>query len=243
MKIRAVVFDWAGTVVDYGCNAPPAALHRIFALRGVELRPAEARHAMGLLKADQIREIARLERVRQAWRGANGADPDEQDVQDLFQKFIPLQMEVIEEHSTVIAGVPELVDNLRCAGIRIGSTTGYTRAMLDRILPAAAKQGYAPDCIVTPDEVGAGRPKPWMIFENLKRLDVYPPSACIKIGDTVSDVDEAINAGLIPWGVSDSSNEAVLEGPGRARRVLEQSGAVRVIPTVAALWGALEDLV
>ncbi|BDC49834.1 phosphonoacetaldehyde hydrolase [Bryobacterales bacterium F-183] len=242
MKIRAVVFDWAGTVVDYGCNAPPAVLHRIFADRGVDLEPAEARHAMGLLKVDQIREITRIPRVRQAWRGANGSEPGEVEVQELFRSFIPLQMDLIEEYATVIEGVPELVEKLRSAGIRIGSTTGYTRPMLDRILPAAAKQGYVPDCIVTPDAVGAGRPKPWMIFENLKMLDVYPPSACIKIGDTVSDVEEAINAGLIPWGVSDSSNEAVLEGPEHARRLLTEAGALRVLPTVASIWDALEEL-
>jgi phosphonoacetaldehyde hydrolase len=242
MKIRAVIFDWAGTVVDYGCHAPVAVLDRIFAARGVPLEPSESRHAMGLLKVDQIREILTLARVREAWTAAHGAAPAETDVQQLFESFIPIQMDCIEEYSNVIAGVPELVEKLRGAGIRIGSTTGYTRPMLDRLLPKAAKQGYAPDCIVTPDAVGKGRPHPWMIFENMRQLDVYPPGCILKVGDTVSDIDEARNAGVIPVGVCESSNEAVLFGAAHARQVLEAAGARRVIPTSPDLWPILEEL-
>ena len=70
MRSQAVVFDWAGTVIDWGCHGPVAALHRIFEERDVALEPSESRHGMGLLKLDQIREIMKLPRVRQAWRSA-----------------------------------------------------------------------------------------------------------------------------------------------------------------------------
>ncbi len=242
MRIRAVIFDWAGTVVDYGCHAPVVVLQRIFAARGVELQPLESRHAMGLLKIDPIREIIHLPRVAAAWHSATGRDPSEADVIELFDDFIPLQMDVIEEHSNVIDGVPELVEKLRSAGIQIGSTTGYTRPMLNRLLPKAASQGYAPDCIVTPDEIGKGRPHPWMIFENLKRLDVYPPGACVKVGDTATDMHEAKNAGLIAIGVTDSSSDAVLDGPGNAARILNAAGADRLIATSPRLWEIIEEL-
>ena len=242
MKIQAVIFDWAGTVVDYGCNAPVVVLQRIFEQRGVPLEPAESRHAMGLLKIDQIREILALPRVREAWCTANGTVPQETDVVELFESFIPIQMDCIEEYSSVIDGVPELVEKLRSAGIRIGSTTGYTRPMLDRLLPKAARQGYAPDCIVTPDAVGKGRPHPWMIFENMRQLDVYPPASIVKVGDTVSDIAEARNAGVIAVGVCESSNEAVLLGTDYARTLLETAGARRVIATSPDLWPILEEL-
>lgn len=242
MKIRAVVFDWAGTVVDWGCNAPAAVLTRIFEQRGVPLLPAESRHAMGLLKVDQIREIAKLPRVGEAWRAEFGRAPEESDVQELFQAFIPLQMDVIEEYASVIPGVPDLCEKLRSAGVKIGSTTGYTRAMLDRLLPKAASQGYAPDAVVTPDDTGLGRPHPWMIFENMRRLNVYPPSACLKVGDTPSDIAEAHNAGLLAIGVCESSNEAAIEGVDRAREVLRAAGADRLIGTAADLWPLLEEL-
>jgi phosphonoacetaldehyde hydrolase len=242
MKIRAVIFDWAGTVVDYGCQAPVVVLEQIFAKRGVQLEPSESRHAMGLLKRDQIRQILRLPRVAMAWRKANGLEPDEHDVHALFESFIPLQADCIEEYSDVIEGVPELVEKLRSAGVRIGSTTGYTRPMLSRLLAKAARQGYAPDSIVTPDETSGGRPAPWMMFENMRRLGVYPPSACVKVGDTPSDIQEGLNAGVITIGVSDSSSEASLHGSERARATLISEGAHRVIGTAPQLWEILEEL-
>jgi phosphonoacetaldehyde hydrolase len=237
MRIQAVIFDWAGTVVDYGCNAPVVVLEKIFADRGVPLQPSESRHAMGLLKVDQIRKILELPRVRAAW----GA-PTENDVQELFRSFVPHQLEVIEQYSNVIEGVPELVEKLRSAGVRIGSTTGYTRAMIERLMPKAAQQGYAPDCVITPDDVGRGRPYPWMIFENMKRLSVYPPSRCVKVGDTPSDIEEGRNAGVITVGVCNSSSDAAAAGPEIARRILTEAGADHVIAVAPELWNIMEDL-
>lgn len=239
MKIRSVIFDWAGTVVDYGCRAPVAVLHRLFGMRGVELRPDEARHAMGLLKRDQIREILRLPRVSEAWAAHFGVTPAEADVEALFTGFLPLQLECIEEYSDVIEGVPETVAQLRAAGITIGSTTGYTRAMVSRILPKAASQGYAPDSVVTPDDVGAGRPAPWMIFQNLKQLNAYPPAACVKVGDTPSDIAEGLNAGVWTVGVIESSNEAAAVGVEGAAERLRQAGAHRLVRTISELPEAI----
>ncbi len=242
MRIRAVIFDWAGTVVDYGCQAPVVVLEQIFAKRGVELEPSESRQAMGLMKRDQIRQILRLPRVATAWRRANGLAPDQHDVHALFEAFIPAQADCIEEYSDVIEGVPELVERLRSAGVRIGSTTGYTRYMLSRLLPKAARQGYAPDSVVTPDDTGEGRPSPWMMFENMKRLGVYPPSVCVKVGDTPSDIQEGLNAGAVTIGVVDSSSEAALHGRERARATLQSEGAHRLIGTAPELWQILEEL-
>lgn len=239
MKTQAVIFDWAGTVVDYGCHAPAAVLTRVFAARGIALLPAESRHAMGLLKVDQIRAILDLDRVRDEWEHHTGRLPNEEDARSLFEEFIPLQMGCIAEYSHVIPGVPELVEKLRSAGIRIGSTTGYTRAMMEQLLPQAAREGYAPDCLVTPDDVGAGRPWPWMIFENMRRLRVCPPETCVKVGDTESDMMEALNAGVIPIGVCESASDAVLIGAEGARQILRKAGAKKVIGTAADLWEVL----
>ena len=241
--LKAVIFDWAGTTVDFGCEAPPAVLKRIFAEVGVPLEPIESRHAMGLLKKDQIRAICGLPRVSTAWREVHGAEPVERDVARLFQSFIPMQLECVEQYSDVIAGVPEVVARLRAKGIGIGSTTGYTRAMLDLVVAKAARQGYAPDCHLTPDETdGIGRPAPWMIFECLRRLNVYPPSHCVKVGDTPSDMEEGRNAGLKTIGVVKSGNEAAAHGEDEAARRLLHAGADILVATAADLEPALDTL-
>jgi phosphonoacetaldehyde hydrolase len=238
-KIRAVIFDWAGTVVDFGCQAPVVAIEELFRRHGLPLEGGEARHAMGLLKRDQLREILGLPRVAEAWRQLHG-DADRLD--ELFAEFIPLQLEIVERHSAVIAGVPDIVERLRGLGFKIGSTTGYTRPMLAPVIARAAREGYSPDFSITPDEAGSGRPAPWMIFANMRAFDVYPPAAIVKVGDTPSDMQEARNAGALAVGVIASSNETAAWGSVEARRRLLAAGADYLIETLEELPAAIEQL-
>lgn len=237
--IQAVIFDWAGTVVDYGCQAPVLAIQELFRRRGFPIEATEARHAMGLLKRDQLREILRLPQVAQRWQAIHG-DADLLD--DLFAEFIPLQLQIVEASSALIEGVPDVVAQLRSEGIKIGSTTGYTRAMLAPVIQRAARQCYSPDFTITPDETKAGRPAPWMIFENMRALDVYPPAAVVKVGDTPSDMQEARNAGVWAVGVVASSNEASAYGPEEARRRLLAAGADELIDRLEELPALLNSL-
>ncbi len=209
-KLRAVILDWAGTTVDFGCHAPVAVLTEVFKGNGVEIMTSEARMDMGLPKRAHIEKILQMPRVAAAWQTAHGHLPGEDVVDHLYRLFVPLQMRTIVELSDVIEGVPDLVTRLRARNLKIGSSTGYTRAMLDLLLPRAAAQGYAPDTCVTPEESWGGRPEPWMCFTNMARLGVYPPKACVKVGDTIADIEEGLNAGMLTVGVIDSSNEVGL---------------------------------
>jgi phosphonoacetaldehyde hydrolase len=205
--IPAVILDWAGTTVDFGSLAPVAALQRIFLENGVPISAAEAREHMGVLKRDQIRSICAGERVRDEWGRLHGKAPEETDVERLFTEFLPRQAEILAEFSTPIPGVCDTVDAWKAAGLRIGSTTGYTRELLDVVIPVAASDGYSPDASVTPDEVGGGRPKPFMCYRNAILLGAYPLWRCVKIGDTPSDIAEGINAGMWTIGITATGNE------------------------------------
>jgi phosphonoacetaldehyde hydrolase len=208
--LKAVILDWAGTTVDFGCHAPVVVLKEVFREAGVEITSEEARLSMGVPKKDHIRSILSLPRIASAWRTLRGNPHDEADVEKLYAVFIPLQTRLLAEHSSVIPGVPEAVEAMRARGLRIGSSTGYTRAMLDVLCEKAGAQGYRPDTSVTPEEAGGGRPAPWMCFVNMQRLGVFPPRACVKIGDTPADIEEGLNAGMWTVGVIDSGNEVGL---------------------------------
>src|SRR5579863_9680182 len=106
MKLSAVIFDWAGTVVDHGSRAPVAALQEVFAQAGVPVTVAEARLSMGIAKRDHIHAILGLPRVAQAWQLRHGAAPREADVNALYADFLPMQIECLGRFSGVIAGVP-----------------------------------------------------------------------------------------------------------------------------------------
>jgi phosphonoacetaldehyde hydrolase len=205
--LKAVILDWAGTAVDFGSLAPVAALQRIFHENSVPITPAEARQDMGVLKKDQIRFILSGDRVRGEWTRVHGAAPGERDVERVFTDFLPQQAEILAEFSEPIEGVCETVGHWRDAGLRIGSTTGYTRDLLNRVMDAASRHGYRPDASVTPDQVGAGRPAPFMCYRNAIELQVFPLSSCVKIGDTPSDIGEGLNAGMWTIGISMTGNE------------------------------------
>lgn len=205
-QLQAVVLDWAGTTVDHGSLAPVRVLQKIFSDRGIEITEEEARRDMGVLKKDHIRALLRLPRVGTEWEKQYRRSPGEDEVEGLFADFVPQQMECIVECSNVIAGVSDTVRFLRDRGLKVGSTTGYTRPLMDILVPHAASQGYVPDCVVCPDDVGAGRPYPWMIYENAIRMKVCPLEAFVKIGDTISDIEEGSKAGTWTVGVARTGN-------------------------------------
>ena len=224
--IQAIILDWAGTTVDFGSRAPVDVMCELMAAHGCPIDEAEARVPMGLPKRDHIAAILALPRVQAAYRGP-GLD-------ELYADFLPRQTQVLDRYSTLLDGVVERVAAWQQAGIRIGTTTGYTRPMVDLLIARAAEQGYRPDVTFCPDDVGGGRPAPWMCFACLKALGVYPAAHCVKIGDTPSDVAEGRNAGMWTIAVVDTGNEA--GNPARLRE------AHYLAPSVAECGPLVEEI-
>jgi phosphonoacetaldehyde hydrolase len=205
--VRAVILDWAGTAVDYGCIGPVAVFMEAFKRRGVQVTTAEARGPMGLMKKDHVRSMCQAESVAARWQKAHGREPDENDVEAMYADVEPLLVSIVARYADPIPGLSEALAAFRKAGIRIGSTTGYTAPMMAVLTPEARRRGYAPDSIVCPSDVPAGRPYPWMCYRNAINLQVYPMEAMVKIGDTVSDIHEGLNAGMWTIGVTKTGNE------------------------------------
>jgi phosphonoacetaldehyde hydrolase len=255
-KLKGVIFDWAGTTVDYGCFAPTGVFIEVFRQKGIDITIAEARGPMGMHKRDHIRALTRNPRIAGLWRAEHKRESTENDVDDMFAKFIPLQMAVIEEHSAIIPELPEAIELLRSMDMKIGSTTGYNNEMMEILTAAAAKQGYVADSVVCATDVPAGRPAPWMAFKNAENLNIFPMQALVKIGDTISDIEEGINTGMWSVGVIDSSNEMGLtlneinmldkaELEKRRKKVREdylEAGADYVIDSLAELKALIEKI-
>lgn len=255
-KLQAIVLDWAGTTVDHGSLAPVRTLQQVFSHAGVSLTEPETRQDMGLPKKDHIRGILSRGRVKHEWARLHGHDPCEADVDELYQNFIPLQFSCLLEYSAVIPGVVEAVERFRRRGLKIATTTGYTREMLDLLVENSKKARYRPDCNLAPGDVGAGRPHPYMMYEIAVRLRVYPFAAIVKIGDTPADIHEGLNAGAWTIGVAATGNTMGLsqnefEGLSAsereqrlaiARAELHQTGAHYVVASVADVDSVLDDI-
>lgn len=198
--------DWAGTTVDYGSFAPTAVFIKLFASRNIPITIEQARAPMGLMKKDHLRAIAGDSDVAKLWKSTHGHAITTEEIDAMFEEFVPMQMHCLEEYSDVIPGVREAVSAMREMDMKIGSTTGYTRAMMEVLLPIANANGYAPDSWVSATDVPAGRPYPWMMYQNATRLDVFPMEACVKIGDTLVDIEEGLNAGAWTIGLAVTGN-------------------------------------
>ena len=199
-KIEAVIFDWAGTTVDYGCLAPVQAFIAAFEEYGITPTLAEVREPMGMLKRDHVRTMMNMERIHNEWKRIYGRDFTEADVEKVYQTSEASILKIVHRFADPKPDVPEAMSYLRKRGIKVGSTTGYTDEMMRIVAPAAAEKGYCPDCWFSPNSVGNfGRPYPYMIFENLKRLEVSSVTAAIKVGDTAADIREGLRRECAPW--------------------------------------------
>ena len=248
-----VIFDWAGTMVDFGCRAPVAALLEAFARHGVTLDEATARADMGKAKVDHVRALLARPDVGAAWIAANGAAAGDDDVAALMADLGPLMRDAAGEAAELIPGAAQTVAALRAAGLKVASSTGYTRDMMGPVLTGAAAQGYAPDHLVCSGETPQGRPTPLIIYTACAELGVWPLARVIKVDDAEAGIGEGRAAGCFTVGVSASGNGMGLSRPGfealapaeRAARLasvetsLKAAGADLVIETVADLVPAL----
>ncbi|MFJ7647961.1 phosphonoacetaldehyde hydrolase [Lysinibacillus sp. NPDC097279] len=257
MKIEAVILDWAGTAVDFGCFAPVNVFLTIFEDAGVTVTLEEARKPMGMLKIDHIRTMLEMTRISEAWEQLYGRAYTEQDVQALYSQFETKLMESLAMYTDPIPHVIKTVNHLKQAGISIGSTTGYTKSMMEVVTHHAQEKGYKPDFLVTPTDVGdKGRPYPYMIFRNIEELGIQATKKVVKVGDTTSDMQEALNAGVWAVGVIIGSSEMGLteqefmrlsaeeraDAIERTKAVFEQAGAHYTIQTMQELPALIETI-
>ena len=254
--LKGLVLDWAGTTVDFGSLAPARTLQGLFLQRQIALTDEETRRDMGLPKKEHIRGILAMPRVRDQWLLLFDNTPGDAEVDEMYAEFIPRQFSCLAEYSAVIRGVSESVERFRNRGLKIGSTTGDTRAMLDLLVESSAKEGYVPDCSLTPEEAGSGRPHPFMMYECAVRMQVYPMAAIAKIGDTPVDIHEGLNAGAWSIGVAGTGNMIGLsheefemlpaaekeERLKTARAELERAGAHYVVDRLQDVDPILDDI-
>ena len=255
-RFKAVVFDWAGTTIDFGSFAPMGVFVEAFKAFGLEVTIDEARLPMGAPKWDHIKSMLSAPRINDVWSSTHGTPPTDADVDKVYKVFVPMNEKVVADYAGLIPGTAEAVQRLRTLGLKIGSTTGYTRSIMAHVLPIAAEQGYAPDNLVCSDDLPEGRPGPLGMYQCFIDLVVYPPASVIKVDDTEPGIAEGVAAGCLTVGVALSGNYvgktldelsatpadevAALRDAAAAR--LRGAGADHVIDTVADLPGLIEKL-
>jgi phosphonoacetaldehyde hydrolase len=204
--LKAAVFDWAGTVIDHGSQAPMGVFVKTFKQFGVDITVAEARGPMGMAKRDHIKTLMAQPRIAAAWAAAHGAAPDEAAIDRVYEVFVPMNVAAVTDYCTMIKGAVPAVNRMRARGMKIGSTTGYTRSIMAKVLPLAAAQGYEPDNLVCAGDLAEGRPSALMMYRTFLDLEVWPAHAVVKVDDTGVGIAEGLNAGCWTVAVAVSGN-------------------------------------
>ena len=255
-SLRAVVFDWAGTILDFGSCAPMGAFVKLFERYGVQLTIDEARGPMGVAKWYHIQALGRLPRIAAQWAAVHGRPFVDTDVDALYEVFTPMNAAVVADFADFIPGAVAVVDTLRARGLKIGSTTGYNRPIMEVVAPIAARGGYVPDNLVCAGDLAAGRPSPLMMYRCFADLGVWPPSTVVKVDDTGVGIEEGLNAGtwtvglavsgnavgltLAEWQALDATRQQALREAATAK--LKAAGAHYVVDSVADLLPVLDEI-
>lgn len=227
-KISCVIMDWAGTAVDFGCFTPLNAFLKVFSEeKGIDITYRQAREPMGLLKIDHIKAILNMPEVNEKFRARYGRDWNMEDVNEMYVSFEKHLFASLSNFTTPIPGVLDTIKELRESGIKIGSTTGYTQAMMDVVRPGAAAKGYVVDNLVTPDNLPAGRPAPYMIYKNMIDLAIPSVDNVVKVGDTIADIKEGVNAKVWSIGIITGSNEMGITEEEYNRRTPDELAALK----------------
>lgn len=207
LAIEAVVFDWAGTIVDFGSLAPMQAFVQLFQQHGVNLTTAQARGPMGLAKRAHIAALAALPTVAGQWKANYGREFSEADADALLVEFEPMSAASALAHSAFIPGFLGAYQALLAAGLRVATTTGYTRAIMEPLIALARSRGFQPDAVVCCDDITRGRPDPMGMQRCMQAMNkVGRAGHVVKVDDTVPGIQEGLNAGCWTVGVSASGN-------------------------------------
>ena len=257
-RVKGLVLDWSGTTADAYVLAPAVVFVEVFSKQNVEISMTEARGPMGLRKDLHIKALTEVPEIKERWKGVHGKYPDQSDVDRMFEDFVPMQLDCLRKYTTLLPHVAELTQKFQKEGIRIGSSTGFVRSMVDILEEDANKQGYTPDASVAGDEVVNGaRPKPFMVYRNLDLMDVHPIQSVVKVDDTISGVGEALEAGCWGVGIARYSNymdinsleeaesipeQEVQRRLANTREILQKAGAHYVIDTFDELPQVVEDI-
>jgi phosphonatase-like hydrolase len=214
-ELALVVFDMAGTVVKDRGEVPEsftAALEAhglsVTSEELAAVRGSSKREAVRLLVSDEPEPDILAERVYDAFH------------ERLMERFRERGVEAIE-------GAQEVFAWLRRGGVGVALNTGFERDVTEALLRALKWDEGVVDAVVCGDDVGRGRPAPYLIFHAMEATGATDVRAVANVGDTSLDLMAGANAG-VRW------NVGVLTGA-HPRAVLERAPHTHLIPSVASL--------
>jgi len=192
----AVVFDVDGTLAETERDGHRVAFNRAFADAGLPWHWDERLYGKLLAITGGKERIAHYARQCEPdWLAAAGADERIADLHARKNAHYATIVEAGELH--LRPGLPQLLDALAAAGLRLAIATTTSRANLD-VLLRSTLGADAPahfDVTICGEDVARKKPDPEAYVLALQRLRL-PAAKCIAIEDSANGLRAALGAGI-----------------------------------------------
>ncbi len=191
-KIKLIVFDISGTLIDHGSLVTVYTFQKTFKKYKIIINPELIIKDMGISKNRHIKNILKHSFIN------NQIIKNKINKKNLYDNlkldFDKILKNEVKNKFDYISGFDSIMKYLKKKNILIGLTTGYPRPILNFILQKFKKEkNFIPDCAVSASDVRRGRPYNDMIIKILKVLKVKKINT-IKIDDSLSGILEGKNA-------------------------------------------------
>lgn len=217
-QIRLVVSDMAGTSVHDGGEVE-SAFRSALADHGIEASAAQISAVRGASKREAIARLCEPKYGNDAGR-----------VEAVYASFKSHLQRVFTREARPVAGAPETFAWLKQRGIKLALNTGFDRDIAELLIDALKWREVA-DALVCGDDVKVGRPAPYMIFRSMELTNVSSVHEVLVVGDTVSDLQSAHNAGV-------AAGVAVLNGAHKREQLVREpyTHLIGSIADLPRLW-------
>lgn len=211
-SIKGLILDNSGTFVDPFVIAPAMAFVKVFKKFGIDISMEESRIPMGIKKDLHIKKLLEIPSIQNKWINNYYREPNDEDITNIYREYIPIQKKILPEYCNLLPKVVETVNMIKQKGIKIGSTTGFSREMLDCILENIKTTELTFDSTVAGDDLDnsnihiGSRPYPFMIYKNMEKLNISDINTIVKVDDTITGIQEGLNAGCWTIGITDYSS-------------------------------------
>jgi phosphoglycolate phosphatase len=216
--LRAVVFDFDGTLAD-SYPGITASVNHVRAAHGLPpLSELEVRHFVGRGPANLLAQTV------------PGAD-----IPRDVARYRAHHPSVMKSGTRLLPGAAEVLAALKGQGLLLAVCSNklisFTRELLDYLGVSACL-----DVVLGPEDVPHAKPAPDMLLAALDRLHVQPGEA-LYIGDMTVDIETARGAGVRVWVVPTGSNDAATLAAAHPDRLLQD---LRELPgLLQSLGGAI----
>lgn len=190
-KFEFIIFDMIGTTIRDSYNGDSLIIDsflKAFALNGIRVTYKEINKQRGIIKKEAINNILSGQKLKH-----DQGDKIYLDFIDVLNNFLTDMAE--------IEGASDVFRLLKDSGIKVGLGSGLPKDLMIRIIINAGWQPEEFNYIGSSEDFGRGRPDPAMIIYSMAKLKIENKSRVLKVGDTIADIQEGKNAGVLTAGV------------------------------------------